>query len=79
VFIAEDARGPRSLYLSSKKKARRWATWGVLRGKFDGAAAELEGGQSWSRNGTSRPRKFLQTQRQRPRCDFGPPSTHSRI
>lgn len=33
VFIAEDARGPRSLYLSSKKKARRWATWGVLRGK----------------------------------------------
>ena len=44
MFIAEDARGPRGLYLSSKKKARRWATWGFYGGKFDGAAAELEEG-----------------------------------
>jgi hypothetical protein len=57
VFIAEDARGPRSLCLSSKKKARRWATWGGSTGE---SLTVLR--RSWKK-GVLQPKRNISTQK----------------
>ena len=57
MFIAEDVRGPRSLYLSSKKKARRWATWGGSTGE---SLTVLR--RSWKK-GVLQPKRNISTQK----------------
>jgi hypothetical protein len=57
VFIAEDVRGPRSLYLSSKNKARRWATWGGSTGE---SLTVLR--RSWKK-GVLQPKRNISTQK----------------